>query len=177
MESSQQDSKGLRSRSGIAKGNTGSSAARLRAALKDFGPLELLTVAALVAGVLLITAEFMNLFDVTTPAGDEIRGASKTGGENHGYALLVIALVAMAAVVLARFTDQWPPAGAAAALGLLALLIVLAGDLPDTNDAGLTAQRKVGTASPALGLWVELIGSLVLAGSSAAIALILRKQR
>ena len=48
---------------------------------------------ALVAVVLLVVAEFSTLFEVTVGSLEVVRRSS-TGADNHGYALLVIAVVA-----------------------------------------------------------------------------------
>ncbi len=117
--------------------------------------------------------EFLDLFAIHSSDGATIETASN--GSNHGYALLLIGLIAVVATFLARSTRQWRPAAAAAALGALALIIVLAGDLPDTMRSGLTDSRRTGSASPAIGFWVELIATLLVIGGSSATAWVLHR--
>ena len=64
---------------------------------------------------------------------------SVSAGSNHGYAL---ALVAVAAVAMAVGAARGARAAAVAlvALGLVALLVALAVDLPDTRQSGLAAR-------------------------------------
>jgi hypothetical protein len=85
-------------------------------------------------------------------------------------------VAAIGAALLARSTGAWPPAAAAAVLGLFALGIALIGDRPDTTSAGLTADRRLADADPAAGYWVELIGGILLTLGGAALALLLRRE-
>jgi hypothetical protein len=89
---------------------------------------------ALVAVVLLVVAEFTTLFEVTVGSLEVVRRSS-TGGDNHGYALLVIAVVA-AGMTLLALRGARPPALALVALAIAALVIALAVDLPDTRRSG-----------------------------------------
>lgn len=130
--------------------------------------IELATITVLIGAVLLIVSEFLDVFRIEGVNGATI-GAS-SGADNHGYALLVIGVAALAAVFIARSTRQALPAFAAAALGVIALGIVLIVDLPDTASSGLTASHRIGDAHPAIGFWVELIAALMVAGGGAAIA-------
>jgi hypothetical protein len=127
-----------------------------------------------VGGVLLIVSSFMDVFTVSDLRGNEISSANHTGMDNHGPALVIIGVVVIAAVFLARSTDQWLPAAAAAGLGLVALAIGLLGDLPDANDSDLLSGGRLGAADPAGGLWLEIAAALLVSASCAAIAWILR---
>lgn len=124
---------------------------------------------ALAAVVLLVAAEFTTLFEVTVGSLQVVKRSS-TGGENHGYALLVIAVVAAATALLAlRAASRRVLGGALVALGLAALAIVLAIDLPDTRARGAlpeTLSYEEARARPAAGLYLEIAGglSLLLAG-------------
>ena len=52
---------------------------------------------------------------------------------------------------------------------MIALGIVLIGDLPDVTSSGLTTEIEIGEAEPAAGFWVELVGAVVaLAGAGGA---------
>ncbi|HVF76684.1 MAG TPA: hypothetical protein VNA28_00180 [Solirubrobacteraceae bacterium] len=118
---------------------------------------------ALVAVTLLATAEFTTVFEVTVGSLEIVR-RSATAGENHGYALLVVALVAVGMTLLALRGAQ-PPAAALVVLGAAALAIVLAVDLPATRGSGdlpeaLAYENARARAGAALAL--ELAGGLLL---------------
>lgn len=121
---------------------------------------------ALVAVVALAIAEFTTVFEVTVGSLEVVR-RSATGGENHGYALLVVAIVA-AAMTLLALRGARPPALALVALGVVALVIALVVDLPDTRRSGdlpeslayENAQARAGS-----GLALELAGATLLIGA------------
>jgi hypothetical protein len=121
---------------------------------------------ALAAVVLLVIAELTTVFEVTVGSLEVVK-RSATGGENHGYALLIIAVVA-AAMTLPALRGARAPAVALLALGAAALVIALAIDLPDTRGSGQLpealayedAQARAGT-----GLGLELAGGALLVGA------------
>ena len=117
--------------------------------------------------VLLVVAELTTVYEVTV-GGLEVVKRSATGGENHGYALLVVAAVAALMTVLA-LRGARPPALAVAALGVVALAIALLVDLPDTRASGGLPESlayEQARARAGAGLWLELLGGalLVVAG-------------
>ena len=65
------------------------------------------------------------------------------------------------------------PALAAAMLGLIALVIALAVDLPDVTASGVTTDLEIGDAEPAAGFWFELAGAVVLTAGAGVLALLL----
>jgi hypothetical protein len=134
--------------------------------------LEVATAFAILGGALLVVGEFLNLYEVKRGV---VVVAERTSGDHHSYALLVAGCAAIGAMLLARSTGAWPPAAAAAAIGLAALAVALLGDLPDATSSGLTVDRRLGSASPAAGFWVELAGALLTTGGAAAAALMLRR--
>ena len=86
--------------------------------------------------------------------------------------------IGRAGAVLARITGQPLPAWGSAALGLIALVITLAFDLPDATSSGLTGTGKeLGEADPAVGLWLELAGSVALLAFSTGLALVIGRAR
>ena len=152
----------------------GTSLAAASRALSDERRLELATAVALAGGVVLIVAEFLDLFHIRAVSGissDE----EQTGGDHHFYALLVVGVVAIGATLLARALQVWPPAAAVAALGLVALFIVLAVDLPDASSSGLTENLERAEASLARGFWVELAGALAVFTGGTATTTLLRR--
>jgi hypothetical protein len=138
--------------------------------------LTIVTVAAIVGAALLVVAELVDLYHVVSPDGQLVAGtkATQTGGDHHSYALLVIGLAVLGATLAARWAAQPLLAVAVGALGLIALLIVLIGDLPDVTSSGLTnGPLEEAEANPAIGFWLELAGALVVLVSGLALARLL----
>jgi hypothetical protein len=135
--------------------------------------LELATIAALIGGGLLILSEFLDLFEIE--AG-HIAVKQQAGGTNHAYAMLIIGAVTIAATLLARSTDQWPPAAGVAALGAFALAFALIGDLPDATRSDLVRGAQIAEAHPKIGFWVELIGAAVTLVAGLVLVRLLRRR-
>ena len=119
-------------------------------------------VALLLAAVALVVAEFMTFREIkavtVVPAG-----GTTTGGSHHGYALALLGIVAMPMAVGAALGGSRPAAAALTGLGAVALLIVLAIDLPSLDDTGLIGRTyDLAKAHPAAGFWIQLVASLVL---------------
>jgi hypothetical protein len=127
--------------------------------------------AGLLGVALLLVAEFTPLLHVH--AGGHVHLArTVTGGSDHSYALLpVAALSAGLAFTSWRSGSRF----AMLALGLLGLLTIglaLLGDLPDAHSTGLVGTPSTGlstaTSSPAIGLFLETGGGVMLLLSAAA---------
>jgi len=125
---------------------------------------------AAVAVALLIAAELSTVFEVTVGTLEVVK-RDATGGENHGYALLVVALFAVAVVALGlRGVVAAPAAGLSlVALGAVALVVALALDLPDTHGSGRLPESLAyedARARARAGLGLEIAGGalLVVAG-------------
>ena len=69
------------------------------------------------------------------------------------------------------------PAIATAALGAIALGIVLIADLPDVTSSGITSGKLIGQADPGPGFWVELAGALVTLAAGLLLARLLAVHR
>jgi uncharacterized membrane protein len=137
-------------------------------------------VAALVAvagGLLLLYAETLDLYRIVTPSGatSNAPGSIQSGGDQHSWALGVIGVVIAMAAALAWWTRQRLPAWAAAALAVIALAIVLIGDVPDVTRSGLTTEREAGEAEPEAGFWAGLAGCVVALAGSATLAVLLSR--
>lgn len=121
-------------------------------------------VLAAVAVALLVAAEFTTVFEVTVGSLEVVQ-RSATGGANHGYALLVVAMFALA-LTLHGLRVAGRAAGAGLiALGLVVLMVALTVDLPDTRGSGrlpesLAYEDARARAGTALGL--ELAGGVLL---------------
>ena len=133
--------------------------------------LELLTIIALAGAGLLILSEFLTLFEIKS-RGLVVK--DQTGGPHHAYAMLVVGAAAIVATLLTRSTGEWLPAAGVAALGLFALGFVLIADLPDATRSDLVQGARLASADPAIGLWTELAGALMLLASGAALTRSLR---
>ena len=123
---------------------------------------------AAVAVALLVAAEFSTVFEVTVGSLEVVkRGA--TGGENHGYALLVVALFAVVLVLLGLRGAGRAAGLSLVALGAAALVVALAVDLPDTRGSGRLPESLAyenARARAGAGLRLEIAGGalLVVAG-------------
>lgn len=118
---------------------------------------------ALVAVALLGIGEFTTALEVTVGSLEVVKRRA-TGGENHGYALLVIAVLAAALTPLA-LRGARAPAAALVVLAAAALAIVLAVDVPASRASGglpesLAYENARARAGAALGL--EIAGGLLL---------------
>ena len=135
--------------------------AAVTAALARAAPwlLLLAAVAALVAAELSTLREIKAVTVVPT-------GGRTSAGSHHGYALAVIAAAALVMAYGVWRGSSRPAALAIAALGVVALAIVLVVDLPSLDDTGLIGRTyDLAEAQPATGFWLELAGAIALVAS------------
>lgn len=144
-------------------------------------PEHLLPVVCLGAAALLAASEFMDVFRFNPPSG--VQGQTfqvDSAADRHHYALLVLAIFAVIALVLALATGSKPAAGAVAIAGGAALLLFLLVDLPDAGNTGTLDDPLVpfasATADPTTGFWVELAGAILLTVSGGALATLSSEQ-
>ncbi len=140
----------------------------------------LLPATIVVAALLLGISELMTTFELTPPGGDPL--SDQLAADRHGYAMLVLAVFAVAALVLAVATGQRAWAWATAGFGIAALAIFLVVDLPDVNKIGdIEAPGGFGLASaeavPQPGFWLEAAAAIVLGLASIAFATQSSEQR
>ena len=127
---------------------------------------------SIVAVALLVAAEFSTIYEVTVGSLEVVQRSS-SGGENHGYALFVVAVFALALTVVAlRFGGRAPALGLVA-LGVVVLVVALAVDLPDTRGSGrlpesLAYEDARARAGAALGL--EIVGGVLLVAAGGLLA-------
>jgi hypothetical protein len=127
-------------------------------------------LAALLAAagiVLLVVAEFSVVVRVVV-GSLETEQRTVTGHADHGYALLVVAVAAVA-MALGALRGARPAAGALMVLGAVALVVALAIDLPKTRESGQLPEStsfEDARAQAGPGLALEIAGglALVLAG-------------
>jgi hypothetical protein len=131
-----------------------------------------LPVAILAAAIMLGVSEFMVTFQFTPPGGEALR--EQVASDRHSFALLMLALFALAATLFAIATGLRAAALAAAVFGGAALLLFLVLDLPDAGKLGDLEDPVFGLANaraePQTGFWLEAVGSVVLALSTGALA-------
>jgi hypothetical protein len=118
----------------------------------------------LTGALLLAASEFADLYSIHTST---TRAAiqSVTGGSHNSYALLPVAILAALLAYGAARDGSRVAMLALAALGVLALLIALVGDLPDAQSSGLLLRSghfETASSSPSAGLYFETLGAVML---------------
>jgi hypothetical protein len=133
----------------------------------------LLPFACAVSAVCIGVSEFMDTFQFDLGTSGEPQ-RTVAAADRHHYALLVLALFALLALAVAVVAGSRPAAVAVAAAGGISLLFFLVVDLPDVGQQGsLDEPSRVffsSEADPSDGFWLELVGTLGLAISGAALA-------
>ena len=141
----------------------------------SFRPERLLPFACIAAGAALFASEWTTTFHFVPPGGEALCG--QQASDRHHFALGVIALFAIGAVVVAVLGASKPAAISVAIAGLFALLLFLIVDLPDANSVGTLGDSCTSFATefnakavPQAGFWLEMVSALALALSGAALA-------
>jgi hypothetical protein len=140
-----------------------------------FHPERLLPFACIAAAAALFASELTTTFHFVPSGGEPV--CAQQAADRHHFALGVIALFAIGAVVVAVLGASKPAAIAVAIAGLSALLLFLIVDLPDANSVGTLGDSCTSIpnqfdaeAVPQAGFWLELVGALALAFSGAILA-------
>jgi hypothetical protein len=140
-----------------------------------FHPERLLPFACITAAVALFASELTTTFHFVPPGGEAL--CAQQASDRHHFALGVIALFAIVAVVVAVLGASRPAAISVAIAGLAALALFLIVDLPDANSVGTLGHSCTSIpdtsgakAVPQPGFWLELAGALALAFSGAILA-------
>jgi hypothetical protein len=140
-----------------------------RTAEVDRGASGLILAGALLAALLLVVAEFTSLYEVHI-ATSSVPIKTVTGGSNHSYAMLVVALAGAALAVGAWRSGSRSALLGLGLLGVVALVIALAGDLPDAHATGLAGSATRGfinaSSTPSAGLYLETLGAVLLIATS-----------
>ena len=149
-------------------------------------PERLLPFACVGAAAALFASELMTTFQLTE-GGLASGNAACTlqAASRHHFALGILAIFAVLAVIVAVVWASKPAAMGVAIAGLLALLLFLIVDLPDANNVG-TLSNSCGSipgesffdakAVPQAGFWLEMVSALALALSGAALATLTQDQ-
>ena len=153
-------------------------AARARHAVRSAGPVSLLIlIVGLAGGVLLVIAEFSTIVtvDVLTTgtceeiADPEVRDACDVSGlEQHGGALILLGLAAIAMAIGAGHGASRPAAFALIGIAAVVIAIAVLRDLPQANETGLVGLRyEEAKAGVDTGLYLEFIGAGLCAAAGA----------
>lgn len=135
------------------------------------------SVAGLVAAVLLIVTEFSTVASVDVANGscqvinDSVPEAADrcelSGFERHGGAFILLGVLAMAMAWGAGIGGSRPAAIALIGIGLLVLGWSLAFDLPEADEVGILRSYEGARGSAEIGLTIEIVaGGLALAAGA-----------
>ena len=139
-----------------ARTDDSSGRASLRPALSGLSAASVgLLLAGIAGGVLLIVADFSTLFEVKAVTAVL---ETRKGSEHHTHALALIGVLALPVAAGASLGGSRPAAVALTVLGAIALVIVLAVDLPDVHSTGFTKTFDEAEASPESGFYLETLG-------------------
>jgi hypothetical protein len=119
---------------------------------------------SLLAAALLFISEFTTLYTVALSASGAPISSISTGSHDS-YALIPIALVVAILTLGAWVLGSRLSLLAVGALGVVTLVIALAGDLPDAHATGavnFAGRFQSATASPSTGLYLETLGAVLL---------------
>jgi hypothetical protein len=147
-------------------------------------PERLLPLACIAGAAALFASEFMTTFQLTSTssAGPEFCNVDAAG--RHHFALGILAIFAVLAVIVAVTSGSKPAAIGVAIAGVAALILFLTIDLPHANNTGTLGPCNATTAEgffdakadPRPGFWLELVGALALALSGVALATLSTEQ-
>jgi hypothetical protein len=114
---------------------------------------------------MLVVSEFLNLYEVHTSASHAVI-QTVTGGSHNDYAFVPMAILALILTYGATRQGSRPALLALGLVGVLALVIAIAGDLPDSHASGLignpTTRYVTASASAGAGLYLETLGAVIL---------------
>lgn len=130
----------------------------------------LLPFACAGAAALLIGSEFMTTFEFNA-AGENTLKVSEAA-DRHSYAMLVLGVFSLGALLIAVGGGSRPAATGVAVAGVAAVLLFLLLDLPDAGQVGIFDDEtfRPAKAEPVAGFWLELTGAVVLAICGGALA-------
>ena len=137
-----------------------------------------LPAAIVLAALVLAASEFMVTFELSPPGGDPL--SEQVANDRHGWAMLVLAVFAIASTVVAIATGQRIAAFATAGFGVAALILFLVIDLPDVGQLGDVEAPAFGLATaeavPQAGFWLGAISAVVLGLAGIAFATLSSEQ-
>jgi len=137
-----------------------------------------LTVAGIIAGLLLVIAEFSTIASVDVASGScEVINdsdpaladrCSLSGFERHGGAFLILGPMTAAMAWGAGIGGSRPAGAALMAIGALVIVLSLSLDLPQTHKTGAIGRNFEGASAEAgVGFYLELLGGAIASAAGA----------
>ena len=134
-----------------------------------------ITVLGIAAGVMLVATLFLTITSVDVASGscEVINDANPalaercelSGFERHGPAFALLGLLCVAMAVGAGVGASRPAAAALVAIGVVAVVITLASDFPESAETGAIGRSFEGArGSKGIGLYLELVAGVLAAG-------------
>ena len=115
---------------------------------------------ALAGCALLAVAEFTTLYEIKVIT---VVKETETGGEHHGYALLIIAIGAGLMAFGAMMGRSLPAAIALLVMAIAAGVITMVVDFPDVDEVGLIGELyEQAQSEPKTGFYLETLGAALL---------------
>ena len=130
---------------------------------------------ALAGCLLMAVAEFSTLVEIKVITAVVFE---RSPGDQHGYALLIIAVIAAVMAYGAAIGRSAPAAVALVALALVAAAVTLLVDYPKLDDVGLYGERyEAAEANPRSGFYLETLGVALLLVSAVAMVVVRERGR
>jgi len=127
---------------------------------------------ALLGAIVLILSQLVTAYSLEDPYGLTITNVTLI--DKHGAMPLILAVIAVGLLVWTILSGNRTGAFLIAAIGLTIIFIFLIVDLPDIGDTGLYNAPGAGnldaTGKASTGLWLELVGGIVLTLAGLALA-------
>jgi hypothetical protein len=122
-----------------------------------------LAALGLAGAVLLVISEFSTVTHVKAITV-VLPNSERTGFDQNSGAMLILGLLAVPMLVGAALGPSRPAMVAVAAIGVIALLIALLGDLPDVTKTGTIFRERYedATAQAQIGFTFEWLGAVLL---------------
>ena len=134
---------------------------------------------ALLGAIVLIRSQLVTAYSLADPYGLTITNVTLI--DKHGVLPLILGVLAIISLAWAVFSGDRTGAILIVIIGLTAIFIFLIVDLPDIGDTGLYNAPGAGnldaTGKASTGLWLELVGGIVLTLAGLALAALNEAQR
>ena len=133
---------------------------------------------ALLGAIVLILSQLVTAYSLEDPYGLTITNVTLI--DKHGVLPLILGVLAIISLAWAVFSGDRTGAILIVIIGLTAIFIFLIVDLPDIGDTGLYNAPGAGnldaTGKASTGLWLELVGGIVLTLAGLALAALNEEQ-
>ena len=127
---------------------------------------------ALLGAIVLILSQLVTAYSLEDPYGLTITNVTLI--DKHGVLPMILGVLAIISLAWAVFSGDRTGAILIVIIGLTAIFIFLIVDLPDIGDTGLYNAPGAGnldaTGKASTGLWLELVGGIVLTLAGLALA-------